>query len=225
MSNTMKTVVFLTSLFTFLLLFTLINFVIPFQAPSASAGTVLFAALLYIISYIAALYSQALIKYFYIRNMMRDLNIFKTFPARSFEIRDRIILLILPIIAVLMPMVSKRAVTRESLWSLAGLAALAITLEVLFFINNRTMKIHVTSKGFAISGIDFRLELSVPFSYTNAVGWYPFERIENHLVYNGKVLLYPSYDMGVITIECSEEEAKQIKALLVSNRVPERRYE
>jgi hypothetical protein len=138
--------------------------------------------------------------------------------------RDRLILLVLPIIAILMPMVRKREVTSESLWSLAYLAVLAFIIEMLFLLNGRTLKAYVTDKGFAINGIDFRLELSIPFNYSNAVGYYPFEVIENYLAFGNKVLLYPTYDMGVITLECSEEEVRQIKGLLVSNKIPERRY-
>ncbi|KUO72045.1 MAG: hypothetical protein APF77_18275 [Clostridia bacterium BRH_c25] len=224
MSNTMKTIIFIISLFTFLLFFILVNFIIsPGMILNSTIASFL-TALLYIMGYIAALYTQALMKYLYTRSLMKDLNTIKLFPAKTFEIRDRLILLTLPIIAVFMPMVSKMTVARENLVSFAYLAALALIIEALFLINGRTLKIHVTNRGFAINGMDIRLELSIPFSYTNAVGWYPFERIENYLISGSKILLYPTYDMGVITFECSEEEAKQIKGLLVSNRVPERRY-
>ena len=224
MSNTMKAIIFIVSLFTFLLFFILINTVIPPQLILDSPNATFIAALLYISAYIIALYSQAIIKYLYTRNRMKGLNIIKVLPAKSFEIRDRLILLTLPIIAVILPMVRKREVTTENLWSLAYLAALAFIIEMLFLINSRTLKAYVTDKGFAINGIDFRLELSVPFSYSNAVGYYPFERIANYLTFNNKVLLYPTYDMGVITLECGEEEVKQIKGLLISKKVPERRY-
>ena len=224
MSNTMKAIIFIVSLLTFLLFFILINTVIPPQLILDSPNATFIAALLYISAYIIALYSQAIIKYLYTRNRMKGLNIIKVLPAKSFEIRDRLILLTLPIIAVILPMVRKREVTTENLWSLAYLAALAFIIEMLFLINSRTLKAYVTDKGFAINGIDFRLELSVPFSYSNAVGYYPFERIANYLTFNNKVLLYPTYDMGVITLECGEEEVKQIKGLLISKKVPERRY-
>lgn len=218
MSNTMKMLVFIISLFAFLLFFTIINFIIP-------VNHFIIKALLYILSYIAALYTQALIKRRYTMSLIKDMDIIGAFPGKSFEIRDRIILLILPLIAVVMPIVNKRTFTRESLWSLAALAVLAVILEVLLYINGRTMKILVTGKGFAVLGIDFRLELSIPFSYTNAAGWYPFERIESYMEYSSKVLLYSTYDMGVIIIECIRDEMKQIIGLLKANGVPARRYQ
>ncbi|MHB1394187.1 MAG: hypothetical protein ACYCYE_14180 [Clostridia bacterium] len=224
MSNTMKTIIFIVSLFTFLLFFILINTIISPQVLLDSPNASLLAALLYISAYITAMYSQALMKYLYTKNRMKASNIIKILPAKSFEMRDRLIILTLPILAIFLPMVRKREVTVEDLWSMAYMAALALIIELLFFINSRTLKAYVTDKGFAINGVDFRLELSIPFSYTNAVGWYPFERIENYLTLSDKVLLYPNYDMGVITLECSEEEVKQIKGLLVSKKIPERRY-
>ena len=217
MSNTMKIIVFIIFMFAFLLFFTIINFII-------AVDSFLIKALLYILSYIAVLYIQALIKYLYTRNMMKNSQIINILPGKYCGIRDRIILLILPLVAVLMPIVNKKTVTRENLWSLAAIAVLGAILEALLYINGKTMKIYVTGKGFAILGIDLRLELSIPFSYTNAAGWYPFERIENYLGYNSNVLLYPSYDMGVIDIECAEDEIKQIIGLLKANGVPERRY-
>ncbi len=224
MSNTMKSIIFIVSLFTFLLFFILFNTVIAPQMILDSPNAALLAALLYFTAYITAMYSQALIKYLYTKNRMKALNIIKVLPSKSSEMRDRLIILTLPIIAIFLPMVRKREVTAEDLWSIASLAVFALIIEGLFLINSRTLKIYVTDKGFAINGIDFRLELSVPFSYTNAVGWYPFERIENYLALNDKVLIYQTYDMGVITLECSEDEVKQIKGLLVSKKIPERRY-
>lgn len=221
MKNTMRTIIFIVSLFTFLFFFILINTLIPQQTIYDYPNSAMLVYLLYIAGFIVALYSQAIMKYLYTRIHMKGLNIIKVFPAKSFAIRDRLILLILPIIAVILPMVRKGEVTSESLWSLAFLA---LIIELLFFINSRTLKTYATDKGFAINGIDFRLELTIPFSYENAVGWYPFERIANYLAFGNKVLLYPTYDMGVITLECSEEEVKQIKGLLISNRVPERKY-
>ena len=221
MSNTMKTIIFVISLFVFLSFFILINVILP---PQLILGSTFILALLYMAAYIITLYSQALIKYLYTKSLMKNVNSIKAFPIKLLEVRERLILLMLPTIAVFMPMVSKRAVASENLWSLAYLVFLAIIIEVLLPINNRTLKVYVTDKGFAINGIDFRLELSVPFSYTNAVGWYPFERIGNYQAFGNKVYLYHTYDMGVITFECSEEEVKQIKGLLVSKKVPERRY-
>lgn len=224
MSNTMKTIIFIVSLFTFLLFFILINTMITPQAILDSPNVAMLAALLYISGYLTAMYAQAIMKYFYTKGCMKNLNIIKVLPAKSFEMRDRLIILTLPIIAIFLPMVRRREVTVEDLWSMAYLAAFALIIEVLFLVNSRTLKAYVTDKGIAINGVDFRLELSIPFSYTNAVGWYPFERIENYLALSNKVLIYQTYDMGVITLECSEEEAKQIKGLLVSKKVPERRY-
>jgi hypothetical protein len=220
----MKSIIFIVSLFVFLFFFIIINTFFSPQLILASPNAALLAALLYISGYIVSLYSQALLKYLYTRNLMKGMDIIKVLPAKSFEMRDRLIILALPIIAVFLPMVRKREVTAENLLSIAYLAMFALIIEILFLVNSRTIKAYVSNKGFAINGIDFRLELSIPFSYTNAVGYYPFERIENYLAFGNKVLIYPTYDMGVITLECSEEEVKQIKGLLVSRKVPERRY-
>jgi hypothetical protein len=197
---------------------------IPPQVLLDSPRAAMLAAMLYIAGYLTAMYAQAAMKYLYTKSHMKGLNIIKVLPAKTFEMRDRLIIFTLPIIAIFLPMVRKREVTTEDLWSIAYLAVFALIIEALFLLNGRTLKAYVTDKGFAINGVDFRLELSIPFSYSNAVGWYPFERIENYLAFGNKVQLYQTYDMGVITLECSEEEVKQIKGLLVSKKIPERRY-
>lgn len=224
MSNAMKTLFFIISLLVFLTFFIFINMLFPPQALPYAPKAAVFKALLYMLGYIATMYTQALLKYLYTKKRMSNLNVLITLPAKAFELRDRLILLTLPLIAVLMPMVSKRAVTAEGLRSLVYLAVLALVIEGLYQLNSRTIKAYISDKGIAINGADFRLELSVSFSYTNAVGWYPFESLGSYLMVNNKVTLYPTYDMGIIELECSEEEARQIKGLLISKGVPERRY-
>lgn len=226
MTNTMKTITFIVSLFVFIFFFIIVNMIIPVQVLLELPNAAFTAAALYMAGYIVALYSQALIKYLYTRNRMKveALSIISSFPAPAFEMRDRLLILALPFLAVLLPIVRQRSFTADSARSLLYLAVLALIIEVLYFLNKRTVKVYVGDKGIAVSGIDFRLELSVPLSYSNAIGYYPFEMIENFLALNDKVILYQTYDFGTITINCSEEEARQLKGLLVSKKIPVRRY-
>jgi hypothetical protein len=224
MNNTMRTIIFIVSLFAFLFFFIAINAVFPSQSVLNPGNIAVLVPVLYIAGYIVALYTQALIKYLYTKKRMAGTNTVIEVPAKSFELRDRLVILTLPILAVLLPIVQRRQVNAESLRNLVFLVILAIVIEVLFFINSKTLKAYVTDKGFAVNGIDFRLELSIPFSYTNAVGWYPFERIDNYLAFENKVLLYSTYDLGAITLECNEEQLKQIKGLLIAKKIPVRKY-
>lgn len=224
MSNTMKTVVFIISLFVFLIFFIAVNFLLPPGLVSAAPNSGLLKAFIYTAGYIAAMYSQAFIKHLYTRNSLKNLTVIKVLPAKADGIRPLLIALILPLIAVLMPMVSKRRISPENLRSMLYLLVLAAVIYLLFRISSRSLKVYMTNKGFAVDGTDLRLELTIPFSYTNAVGWYPFERIENYLIYGNKVVLYQTYDMGTLEFECDGEEVRQIKGLLIANGVPERRY-
>lgn len=224
MSNTMRTLIFIVSLFFFLFFFITVNYLLPAQFISGLPNPSVFTAVLYILAYIGVLYSQAFVKYLYTKNAMKGANIIKSFPVRTGGMREKLLLLVLPIIAVILPMVSTKKVTPEKLTAFVYIAVLAVILEILSRLNAKTLRLYATSKGFAINGVDFRLELSIPLSYTNAAGWYPFERIENYLAYGNKVFLYHTYDMGVITFECDEEEVRQIKGLLIAKGVPERRY-
>jgi len=224
MSNTMKTVTFVISMFIFLIFFITVNYLLPSGLVSGTPNVGLLKAAIYGAGYIAAMYSQAYVKHLYTRNALKGLTVLKVLPSRAHELRALLIALILPLIAVLMPMVSKRSISRGNLLSMVYLLALAAVIYLLFQTSSRSLKVYVSNKGFAVDGIDLRLELTIPFSYTNAAGWYPFERIENYLVYGTKVVLYQTYDMGLLEFECSGEEARQIKGLLVANGVPERRY-
>ncbi|HWR60446.1 MAG TPA: hypothetical protein VN580_02480 [Clostridia bacterium] len=224
MSNAMKTVTFIVSLFVFLFFFIAVNYLLPPLLMTESPYAGLLKALIYAAGYIAAMYSQAFIKHLYTKNAMKGSNVIKVLPVKAGEFRALLIALVLPLIAVMMPMVSKRKITGVNLRSLAFLLVLAAVIQLLFLINNKSLKLYVTNKGFAVDGTDLRLELTIPFSYTNAAGWYPFERIENYLTYGTRVTLYQTYDMGMLSFECSEEETRQIKGLLVANGIPERRY-
>ncbi len=220
MSNTMKTIVFTISLFVFLIFFIAVNYLLVAEAPNAG----LLKALIYTAGYIAAMCSQAYVKHLYTRNSLKSRTVIKVLPAKANGIRPLLIALILPLIAVLMPVVSRRRLLQSDLVSMVYLLVLAAVIYLLFRISSKTLKVYVTNKGFAVDGTDLRLELTISFSYTNAVGWYPFERIENYLVYGTKVVLYQTYDMGMLEFECDGEEVRQIKGLLIANGVPERRY-
>ncbi|MGE5630450.1 MAG: hypothetical protein ACM3TR_05045 [Caulobacteraceae bacterium] len=224
MTNTMKTIIFIVSLFVFIFFFIFISFIMSPGALVNSPYAALTAGILYMSGYIIALYSQALIKYLYVRNRLKTANIIKTFPVSSFSVRDRLIIMILPLLAVILPIVQKRAFTAESLKALIYVVVLALIIELLYYLNKRTLKAYVTDKGIAVNGIDFRLELSIPFSYSDAAGFYPYERIENYLALNDQIIIYQTYDFGTITIKCSGEDVRQIKGLLVSKKIPERSY-
>jgi hypothetical protein len=224
MSNSMRTVIFMVSLVVFLLFFAVANFIIPPTVRLDSPYSFAVSPLLYIIGYIAALYTQAFMKQLYTANYMKGSNILKVFPVKAYGMRERLIILTLPFIAVLMPIVGSRKVTSGTFIALAAFVLLEIIIEILFYLNAKTIKAYITDRGIGIKGLDFRLELSIPFSYTNAVGWYPYERLENYTALGNKLTLYHSYDMGSIELECSEEELRQLIGLLVSKNIPKRRY-
>lgn len=224
MTNTIKTIIFIVSLFVFIFFFMAINTIIPADILLDSPNAGVTAAILYAAGYIIVLYAQALMKYLYTRKHMNALNVMKVFPASAFEVRDRLIILVLPLLAVILPIVRSRVFTGESLRNLAYLAVLSVIIEILYRVNKSTLRAYIGDKGVAVNGIDFRLELSIPLSYSNAVGFYPYEKIENFLALHDRVIIYQTYDFGTITIKCSEEDSKQIKGLLLSKKIPERRY-
>jgi len=224
MKNTRKAIAFIVSLYVFIFFFMILNTFIPTESLLESPNSALAKAALYITGYIIALYSQALIKYIFVKKQMKSLNISMSFPGASFELRDRLFILLLPLLAVIIPMISQRAVSADSLRSLLYVAVLALIIEVLYLLNKRTVKIHIGDKGIAVSGIDFRIEFSIPLNYKNAVGFYPYDRIDNYLALNDEIIIYHTYDFGPIAIKCTPEEVRQIRGLLVSKRIPEKRY-
>lgn len=224
MRNTMKTIIFIISLFVFLFFLIIVNLLVPIEGLLESSDAVHKLAALYISGYLIALYTQAIIKFLYTRKHIKTLKILKSFPAYAFDTRDRLLILALPFIAVILPIVSRRSFNADRLWSLFYLLVLVLVIEILYRLNRKTVKVHIGDKGVAVSGIDFRIELSMPLSYRNAVGFYPYEYIDNYLALNDKIIIYQSYDFGTITINCTGEEMKQIIELLVSKKIPVRKY-
>lgn len=224
MTNTMKAIAFITSLFVFIFFFIIVNTVVPAGTLLESPNAALISALLYMAGFIIVLYTQALVKYLYYRKNTRAFNIMKTFSVATFEVKDRLLILLLPLLAVLLPMLGQKSITADSLRSLLYVAILALIIEILYRLNSITLKAYIGDKGVAVGGIDFRLELPLHISYNNAVGFYPYDRIENYLALSDKVIIYQTYDFSTITINCSEEDVRQIKGLLASKKIPERRY-
>ncbi len=224
MTNTMKTVLFIISMFVFILFFMASSALNLSAAIVNSPYAAILTSSLYIAGYIAALLSQALGKHLYTGNRLKSTNVYLTVKASFFAWRDRIVLLLLPVLAVMLPMVRQRTVTKSALAGLLAIAVLMAVIELLLYVGSKSLRVHFTDKGIAVTGFDIRLELSVPFNYHNAVGYYPYERIESFLAFNDKVMIYQTFDFGVIQMTCDPEEVKQIKGLLVSKRIPEKRY-
>lgn len=224
MTNTMKTIIFIISMFVFILLFIIINALNLSAALLNNPYANVLTNTLYIAGYVLAILTQAFAKQLYTKNQVRTANRIKTVQVSMFAWRDRIILLLLPVLAVMLPLVRQRAFTKSALGGLLSIAALIAIIEILLFIGSKSLRVHFTDRGIAVTGFDIRLELSVPFNYHNAVGYYPYERIVNFLAFNDKVMIYHTYDFGVIEMTCDPEEVKQIKGLLLSKKIPEKKF-
>ena len=224
MTNTMKTLIFIASMFVFIGIYTLISTVITAFAATIPAFALfaLYAAFL-VIAYIAALYSQALIKYKYTEKKLKSAEIALKLPLSPFKFNERLVAYVLPALAVFVPMFSGNPMSPGSIISVASLIILIIIVELLFYLNSKRMHVYITNKGIAIMGTDIRFELGLPLNYTNLSGFYPYERIDNFLAFPDRVIIYQLFDYNVVTIMCSAEESTIIKGLMMKNHVEEKK--
>jgi hypothetical protein len=174
--------------------------------------------------FIILLYTQALVRNLYINNKLKKTNLLFALSVNPFRRSDRYVIFVFPIIGIATSIIRNKAFTYSNMASLAVFAAFVIVIEVLFLIHSKSMKIFVTNKGFVIKGLDLRMELPVPTHYQNASGYYPYNKIDAFLMLDGSIQLYHHYDIGIISIPCVGDEAKQIKGLLVANKIPDKRF-
>ena len=229
MSNSMKIIIFIFSLFVFLIgsiIFNMIMGISPDAQNAIGLMPVITGYLNIMISTILLIISQCIFRLKYIQKLMKKLghiNIIGEYNISPFRLFDRLIIYIFPSIPVVFPFFRGETINKYSLWGIALLFIFIIITEILFYLFNKTMKIVVTDKGIALTGYDLRLELPISANYPNPSGFYPFERIEGFRCLKDEILIYQTYDLGTIKIKASDEEIRKIKALLLYNHVPESR--
>lgn len=227
MSNSMKLITFIFSLFAFLIGSTIFNMILAI-IPAIQGETGLLPVItgyLNIMLSTGLLYiSQGFFRIIYTRRIMNKLNnytIIGEYPVAPFRLVDRIIIYIFPILPVVFPFFRGETLNKYTLWGIGLLITFIIITEILFKFFNKTMKIIVTDKGITITGFDPRLDLPVNANYPNGSGFYPFERIEGFRYMKKKLVLYQTYDLGPITINATEDDIKRVKGLLLQNNIPE----
>ena len=229
MSNSMKLVIFILSLFVFIIGSTIINMILA-GIPATQSET----GLLPVISgYFNIMFSTMLLyltqgyfRIIYTRKVMNKLgsyNVIGKYPIAPFRIVDRIIIYVFASLSIIFPLFNGETLKQYTAWGIALLIIFIIITEILFKFFHKTMKILVTDKGIAIIGFDPRLELPINANYPNGSGFYTFDRIEGFRYMKKKLVLYQTYDLGTITINAPEDDIKRIKGLLLKNHVPESR--
>jgi hypothetical protein len=225
MRNSMKTIVFIISLISYFIYLSISSAVIN---AAINTGNLAFAAMVIYISsaigILVVIYTQAAIKYWYASKSLKNATIHEKLPLGKFRLIDRILVYFLPALGIIMPVIQARSLTVITLQSLVFLISLIIIIEILFYVNSKTMKAFITSKGLIIRGIDLRLEIPLPSNYRNPSGYYPFNRIITFLDLNDKLLVEQSYDFGNIVLKGDADTLKKIKAVLIANGIKQKKF-
>jgi hypothetical protein len=225
MSNSMKSLIFIISLIAYFIYLTISS---PLMAAALNSSNLAYAVLslylYYALGILVVLYTQAGIKYWYTGKQLKTATVHYKLPMGKFRLTERLIVYILPALAVVLPMLKSQSFTLVNLSSIAFLLVLTLCIEILFYINIKTMKAYITDKGIVVRGIDLRLEMPIPFTYRNPSGFYPFEKIINFMDLNDKLMVEQAYDMGYITLTADTDTLQQIKGLLLAKDVKQKKF-
>lgn len=222
MKNTMKSLVFIVSFFSFLILISLSNYIL-YPLFNNFQQVIYISYVFTALSFIALLFVQAYTRRIYVNKLLRNSNILFKVKCEAARPIDKVLLYVLPAIAVFYPLIAKRVFDTYTIAQLLIFAALIAAIEIILLFTKRTMEASITDRGIAISGIDIRIELPINANYPNASGFYPYERLLSFLFVNNEVFIEQGYDLSVIKFKCSPEEARMLKGLLLKNGVEETR--
>ena len=222
MNNTMKNIVFIASLFSFLFLFILFNYILTiffnnYQPPIYISYS--FAA----ISFIIILFVQAYVRKLYVKRSLKASTILFEVECQTIRILDKILIYVLPGVIVLLPLLYKPIFDILTQFKIGMFLGLILIIELILSATKKTMKASITVQGIAITGIDLRLEIPISANYTNGSGFYPWERIHSFLIVNNEIFIEQSFDLGTIKLKASTDQLKQLKGLLIKNGVDESR--
>lgn len=225
MSNSMKTIVFIISLIAYFIYLSISS---AFINVAVNSGNLAYAAIVIYttsaIGILAVLYTQAAVKYWYTGRPLKDAKVHLKLSIGKFRLTDRIMVYFLPGLAIIIPIIQTRSLSSVTWQATLFLVVVIIIVEILFFINSKTMKAYITSKGIIIRGIDLRLEIPIPSNYHNGSGYYPFNRIITFLDLNDKLLVEHSFDLGNIALKGDSDTLKQIKAVLIANGIKQKKF-
>lgn len=225
MRNSMKTIVFIISLIAYFIYLSISS---SFINAAVSTGNLAFAAMVIYISsavgILVVIYTQAAVKYWHVSKPLKNATVHVKLPLGKFRLADRLLVYFLPALGIIMSVMQARSLSVITLQSMLFMISLIIIIEILFYVNSKTMKAFITNRGIIIRGIDLRLEIPIPSNYHNPSGYYPFNRIITFLDLNDKLLIEQSYDLGNIVLKGDTETLKQIKAVLVANGIKQKKF-
>lgn len=225
MRNSMKTIVFIISLIAYFIYLSISS---AFINAAINTGDQAFAVMMiYITSAIGILvviYTQAAVKYWYASKPLKNATIHVKLPLGKFRVVDRVLVYFLPALGIIMPVIQSRSLSVITPQAVIFLISLIIIIEILFYVNSKSMKAFITNKGLIIRGIDLRLEIPLPSNYRNPSGYYPFNRIITFLDLNDRLLVEQSYDLGNIILKGDGETLKKVKAVLIANGIKQKKF-
>ncbi|MDF2520545.1 MAG: hypothetical protein K0R84_1173 [Clostridia bacterium] len=225
MSNSMKTIVFIISLIAYFIYSIISSFFIGALVQTVSMSyAIVFVYISSAIGILVMLFAQAGVKHYYTGRFLKTSKIHIKVPLGKFRFVDRLATYLLPALGVIYPIAQTRSLSSVTLSSIIFFFAVVVLIEIVFYIVSNTMHGYITNKGIFIRGLDLRLELPLPSNYHNPSGFFPFERIINFMDLNDRLLIEQSYDLGTITLKGDSETLKQIKAVLLANKVMQKKF-
>jgi len=225
MSNTMKAIVFIISLIAYFIYLTISS---TFVTAALDSGNLTYGIITlyvyYAIGILIVLYTQAAVKYWYAGRRLKGANVFIKMPIGKFRLADRLVVYLLPALAVFLPILQTMSLVSLNWQSILFFFILVAVIELLFYVNSKTMKAYITNKGIIIRGIDLRLEIPIPFSYNNPSGHFTFDRIITFWDLNDKIMIEHAYDLGNITLAADSDTLKQLKGVLIANGIKQKKF-
>lgn len=212
MKGTIKTLIFIASMFIFLGLFVFIGRAVMHLPPYYTTIGGLSAFLL-------ALMVQGLLKHLYIVPRMKKSGIILSLPVRTIRFKDRVTAAVLPFFAVFSSWFYAKPTSEQLMPSILVFIGFLVLLEILLRLGEATMKLHFTTSGVAISGYDFRPEYTLPFTADNLPGIYEYDRLVNFVATEDSVLLTQYFDSNRIIVKTNEDNLRKIVGLLMSRNV------
>lgn len=216
MKSTIKTLIFITSMFIFLGLFVILGrFMISLPVYYTTAAG-LFAFLL-------ALGIQGLLKNIYMVPRVKKHGIIMSYPVKSIALKDRVTAVILPFFAVFSTWFYSKPDGETIYPSIIAFLVFLMLMEILLKIGETTMRMHFTAEGVGITGYDFRPEYTLPFTANNLPGLYEYDRIVNFVIKDDSIILTQYFDSNKLILKVDEEAMRKIVGLLMSrNILPEK---
>lgn len=163
---------------------------------------------------------QGLIRTIYLKHHNRTSSIMK-FPINHFQIGDKTIYYIVPLILYIVPLFKGIYVNEILVIRIIIFIITIILIELWLRLSKKHTHCYFLRTGLLVTGFDIRLDFPLQSSLDNASGFYPYEKFQEYILFKDQLIFKNPLDTTTIRLKYTPTQGEEIKNFLALMKIPQ----